>query len=98
MEKSTKSSLQILLKIARNDVRSVTGGNLRHIMLLCGKNNVNDLNLDDSTNVLYHDPPDDEIWRLGVLDELLDIKFGDLMVPGFSAKEIDMMQDYICTT
>ena len=98
IEKSTKSSLHILLKIAKNDVRSVTGGNLRHIMLLCGKNTVDDLSPYDATNIQYHEPPEEEIWRPDFLDELLEIKYGDLTVPGFSAEELDMMQDYICTT
>ena len=43
MERSPKKSLQLLLNIAKNDVRSVTGSNLRQIMLLCEKNSVSDL-------------------------------------------------------
>ena len=98
VEKSPKSSLHILLNIAKNDVRSVTGANLRHIMLLCDKNSVNDLTPDDALNIKYHEPPKDEIWRLGVLEELLEVQYGDLNVPGFNDEELAMMRSYICTT
>ena len=98
IEKSPKSSLQILLNIAKNDVRSVTGANLRHIMLLCEKNSIKDLTPDDALNTKYHEPPEDEMWRLGVLDKLLEVQYGDLTVPGFNVEELAMMRSNICTT
>ena len=67
-------------------------------MLLCGKNRVSDLTPADAMNVPYHEPPEEELWRLGVLDELLEVQHGDLTVPGFNVKELNMMLDFICTT
>ena len=98
IEKSSKSSLHLLLNISKNDVRSVTGANLRQIMLLCGKNNVNDLSPEDAMNIPYHEPPEGESWRLGVLDKLLEVRHGELTVPGFNEEELDQMQMFICTS
>ena len=81
--------------MAKKDVRSVTGANLRHIMLLCNRNLVSDLIPDDALNIKYHEPPAEELWRLGVLDELLEVQYGDLTVPGFNDEELSMMQSYI---
>ena len=98
IKRSPKSSLHVLLNVAKNDVRSVTGANLRHIMLLCDKNSIDNLTPDDAMHIKYHEPPEEETWRLSVLDELLEVKYGDLTVPGFDAEEFAMMQSYICTT
>ena len=50
VELSKKFPLKILLGIARSDVRSVTGSNLRRIMLLSGKQSMDDLkNVDIAT-------------------------------------------------
>ena len=67
-------------------------------MLLCDKNSIDNLTPDDAMNIKYHEPPEEETWRLGVLDELLEVKYGDLTVPGFDSEELAMMQSYICTT
>ena len=98
IEKSPKSSLHLLLDICKNDVRSVTGANLRHIMMLCDKNRVDDLSPEDAMSVPYHEPPEEELWRLGVLDELLEVQQGELTVPGFNSGELAMMLNFICTT
>ena len=67
-------------------------------MLLCDKHVVGDLTPEDALNTKYHDPPEGEVWRLGVLEELLEVQYGDLTVPGFEAEELAMMRSYICTT
>ena len=61
-------------------------------MLLCDKNVVSDLTPDDALSIKYHDPPEGEVWRLGVLDELLEVQYGDLIVPGFDTEELAMMR------
>ena len=67
-------------------------------MLLCDKNSVDDLSPEDAMSVPYHEPPEEELWRLGVLDELLEVQHGELAVPGFNFEELAMMLNFICTT
>ena len=47
IKNSGKVALKMLMMEASKDVRSVTGSNLRNIMLLVGKNRVEDIKLDD---------------------------------------------------
>ena len=97
IEKSPKKSLQLLLNIGRNDVRSVTGSNLRNIMLLCGKNLETDVGPLDASHIQYHEPSEDDLWKLDILDELIDAQHGDIYIPGFNAGELEKMRDDICT-
>ena len=96
IEKSHKKSLHLLLNIARNDVRSVTGSNLRNIMLLCGKNLVTELCPHNISHIQYHEPNEDDFWKLEMLDEIIEVQHGDLCVPGFTAGELEQMKDDIC--
>ena len=94
VEMSAKYPLRTLLDIARGDVRSITGANLRRIMLLSGRLSVQDLN---NVDIPYHEVPADEAWRIGFVKELMDTKCGDLTVPGLLQTELDVIMNYLCT-
>jgi hypothetical protein len=94
LESSQKSPLKTLLDIAKKDVRSITGSNLRRIMLLSGRKSVEDLK---NVDVPYHVVPDDEVWRVGFVKELIDIKCGSLVVPGMLQTELEDIMSYLCT-
>ena len=88
------SPLRALLDIAKNDVRSITGSNLRRIMLLSGRNSIEDLK---NVDVSYHVVPDDYVWRVGFVKELIEIKYGSLVVPGMLQTELEDIMSYLCT-
>ena len=94
VEESKKTPLKSLLNIARNDVRSTTGSNLRKIMLLSGRNRIEDLK---DVDIPYHAVPPDEAWRIGFVKEIVDLKHGELEVPGLLKKELDSILEYLCT-
>ena len=94
LEMSPKHPLKTLLDIAREDVRSITGSNLRRIMLLSGRNSVKDLK---DIDVPYHVVPADEAWRIGFVKELVNAKSGELVVPGLLQTELDYILNYLCT-
>ena len=98
MMTSPKKSLVKLLSIVKNDVQSVTGSNLRGIMLLCNLNNIDDLVPDVIDNFKYCTPPEGEEWRLGFIKELLDVQEGNLEVEGFQMDDVKCMIDDICIT
>ena len=95
---SSKPVLRQLYKIASSDVRTVTGGNLRNILLLTDKLQVEDLEPSLVDNIMYHKIEDKDIWRVGMIKELMDMKHGDVLLPeGWSKEELDMILDYACT-
>lgn len=96
--KESKPVLRQLYKIASSDVRTVTGGNLRNILLLTDKLQVEDLEPSLVDNIMYHKIEDKDIWRVGMIKELMDMKHGDVLLPeGWSKEELDMILDYACT-
>ena len=94
VEISKKTPLKTLLGIVKRDVRSITGSNLRRIMILSGKQSIDDL---DNIDIPYHSVPPDEAWRIGFVRELLDQQHGDVEVPGLLKTELDSILDYLCT-
>ena len=93
IEASQKSPLRTLLDIAKKDVRSIPGSNLRRIMLLSGRNSIEDLK---TVDVPYHVVPDDNVWRVGFVKKLIEIKFGSLVVPGMLQTELEDIMSYLC--
>ena len=98
MKQSTKTMPKKLFEIVKNDVCSVTGSNLRNIMLLVNKTSIEELNPTDAENISYHIANEKDEWRINVAKELLQVKAGDLEIEGFDYKEIKDMTELICTT
>ena len=67
-------------------------------MLLVQKTNVDDLVPDDASNVTYHEIPDCEAWRIGFVNEITDVKFGQASIDGFTRKELNVILKDICTS
>ena len=94
---SSKPVLRQLYKIASSDVRTVTGCNLRNILLLTDRLQVEDLEPSLVDNIMYHKIEDKDMWKIGMVKELLDIKHGDVHLPeGWSEGELDKILDYAC--
>ena len=96
IEKSKKDSLKALLDIAKRDVRTTTGSNLRRIMLLEGKETIDQLKSKD-IKVEYHVVPESESWRINFVKELVEIRHGDMAVPGMMDDELTEIFNYLCT-
>lgn len=64
IQKSSKKLPKKLLKLIRNDVSSVTGSNLRNIMLVTGKSRIEDLEPEDACNIKYYPVEDENKWNL----------------------------------
>ena len=57
IKSSKKVALKNVFRIVKNDCRSVTGSNLRNIMLLVDKTKIEDLCEDNYNKVSYHEIP-----------------------------------------
>ena len=89
---SKKIALRSLLHSIENDVRSVTGHNLRSILLQTNVNIINYLKPTDFKSN-YKDVPEGEEFRVDIIKEIIEVKNNCLEVPGFSIDELnDILQ------
>ena len=87
-----KKALRRVLDLVKEDVRSTTGKNLRHLRMKTV--NFNEKELD-----VYKDPykpiPSNDTWRISMVKEIIDIRCGDRPT-NLSKKEVDDLADYVC--
>ena len=95
---SEKMALKMLQLEAIRDVRSVTGSNYRNIMLLLGKSRVEDVKLEDSASLTYHQLDQNETWKVSSIKEIINAKAGLLEVPGFENEELEEILCHLCTS
>ena len=96
---SIKTPLKTLYKSIRNDCRSITGKNLRNIMLLLEVNNIDSINRNSMQKIKYHEASDNEKrCRINMVKELIEVKRRKLHVANFNTGEVDEILDYLCTT
>ena len=88
----------MLRRTIQNNVRSVTGYNLRRIMLESGKNNVDQLKDVGINNIEYHPVSNDDKWKIKVIKECIDVKFGRLEIEGFSSEELEEISSHLCVS
>ena len=76
----------------------MTGSNLSNIARLVKKVNIDDLVPSDSMDIEYNVIPNDETWRIPMVNELTSAKFGEIVIDGFSRKELDVILLYVCSS
>ena len=94
---SKKRSLRELLKVLEFDTMSVTGRNLRHILLQTSIFDIRKLKSRDIT-AKYKDIPRGEEYRVNVIKEIIDIKNQQLEVAGFDDHELDEILRFVCVS
>ena len=95
---SPKKAIKNMYKLIREDCQSVTGSNLRNIMLLVNKHSVLDLVPDDALHVPYYEITENQLWRKEMANEITEAKFGNLVIDGFTTKELNVILEYVCTS
>ena len=86
-----------LLRVVEYDTRSVTGHNLRTLML---RSNVNDIRALRSEHAVqsYKEVPLNEGYRIGFIKELIEVRHDAVEVDGFTAEELDEILSYLCVS
>ena len=83
----------------KDDCTSFTGSNLRLIMLRVGhKCNIDELTPSDSKLIKYKLIPNEEKWRVSMVNEITDAKFGQAEIPGFTKEELEAILEFVCTS
>ena len=96
--KSPKIALKNIFNIVKYDTQSVTGYNLRRIMLLVNKNNISDLSPSDANTIEYEPVQLKDKWKVQLVKEITDIKFGEQVLENFPHDDLQKILDFICTT
>ena len=97
IKSSKKIALRNLFKVVKQDCRSVTGRNLNMIKNLVGAEDIENLVPSDSDKIEYCVIPQNETWRLSVINEITDATYGNVWVEGFSRDELKVILKNVCS-
>ena len=93
---SNKRNLQQLLSIVQRDIQISIGYNLRSIMLLAGKKNIDELKA-NNFDIEYHKIQEYDSWKINFVQELVELRYGDLHVPGMTTEELQQILEHLCS-
>ena len=97
---STKTSLKTLYyNCIKKDCRSITGNNLRNIMLQQNVNNTESISMKAIMDMKYHKAgnPEEES-RINMVEEMITAKRRKLQLEKFNNTEIDQLLGCLCST
>ena len=86
----------MLLHLICDDTRSVTGANLRKILLQTDKLQSVDLVKRDAFKLEYHPLMPEDMWKSSLINELVGATEEKFSVPGFSDDEVCSMINHLC--
>ena len=98
---SNKLSVRFLSRLNERDNRTVLGKTLQRIMDECDLPNQQLALLSSSLvkrKMKYFMVPNNELWRLPVLKELLEVRRNHLHIRHFEPMEVESMITNLCTT
>jgi hypothetical protein len=68
------------------------------VMLMLDRTTIDGMEPWEADSIDYHKVDDEEVWRIGLAQELIDCKSGVVDVPGFQREDLDSILTYICTS
>ena len=98
IRKSHKKATNSLLESILHDARSITGSNLRNILLMTEKSNVRDLLPHDVDKMEYHPLPEGEKWKISIIQEIIENKNGNLNINNLSDDELENTLEFLCVS
>ena len=98
LSSSRKGVLRSAFGIFRKDCRTITGSNIRNIMLESKAYQFEQLSKANIGKLKFHPAPPEEQWRITVIKDLLDIRDGMCDNIGWSKHDIDSTLEHLCTT
>ena len=76
-----------VLNIIKDDCRSITGRNLRKLSLTTSH---------PDQQVKPYCIPNTEMWRVALLNEIMEVKSGNMVIANFTNEEIDSIKELAC--
>ena len=98
VKNSSKKVLRQMYTVAKADVRTTTGSNLRNILLLTNLSSIDDLQPSSLDNIRYHEILEEDTWRITLIKEAIDIKCGHTNLPeGWTFEEFEEIINFACS-
>ena len=98
IRRSSKTVPKLLLHVIQTDVRSTTGSNLRKILLQTEKTQIEKIDVNDSRSIDYHKLVETDLWKVSLIRELTDVKFGEAHVENLTTEDIETTLEFLCTS
>ena len=98
LEKSPKMVVRKINQIVGKDCRSVTGENLRRILIHYDSDPIKGPTRDDISKKAFKELPIGEEWRVSMINELIDMRDRSMEADCWSSNEIEETLTYLCTT
>ena len=87
-----------MLEVVKHDCCYTTGHNLRKIMLLLNRSNKEKASKDDVKNQTYNDIASDQVWKVCLAKELIEIKNNVLEIECLNLAKIDEISKHFDLT
>ena len=95
IEHSSKIIPKQLLSLIWKDTRSITGSNIRGIRSLANWAPFNEISRRSIHELEYFSIPEEEKWRVGIVKELCDFKFGQKQIESMTKENCDKILEYV---
>ena len=70
-----------MYELIKNDTRSITGKNIRQVLIETDSDNIMDIDINDiKKNMKFSQIPKTEEWRISIIKELTNVKHNNLKV------------------
>ena len=97
LRNSKKEVLRHVLQVVEYDTLSVTGRNLRNILLKTVMYGIRSLKPNDY-NIKYKEVPVNEEYRVGFIKKLINIQHSEMEVHGFEREELQTILQHLCVS
>ena len=97
VKSSEKRILRQLYSLCSGDCRTVTGSNLRNILLMTSSSSIEKLSPSAVSEMAYKDLSQNDEWKIGLIHEIIDIRMGDRLLEQWDVDELDAILEDICT-
>ena len=98
VRESRKPVLKQLYSLASKDVRTVTGSNLRNILLLTNQSSIDDLQPRIVEAIEYKKMQKEDEWRVGLVKEVINLIHGEMTtLEGWTSEELNVILNAACT-
>ena len=98
IKKSKKPTMRYLRCVIKHAGRSTTGRNLRKLMLIQRKSNVEEITIGEMMKSTYMEIPTGEEWKLNIAKELCDVQNGHLDIDNLNKAEANTVLENILTS